>query len=103
MQLADPDFDQPKRIDLLLGADILPEVLMLYGPADSVKVMETKFGHAIMATYPSDPSIGSRQASVQLAQERPEPQQEQVDFALTRFWEVKQPTKQVALFTPEEN
>ena len=47
MQLSDPGFDTPGRIDLLLGADIFSRVILhgwWFGPPGSPSAFETQFG-----------------------------------------------------------
>ena len=104
LQLADPQFDSPVRIGLLLGADIMPDILMLAGPKDSVKTMETVFGWAVMGVYTPDEFTRPKQAAVQLAIEEPAQaaQEEHTTDALVRFWEVEEPAKPVTPFNPEE-
>ena len=100
---ADPHFDSPGRIDLLLGADVLPDIMTLDGPRHSVKAVETIFGYAFMGTYQADHSTEPKKATVQLAKEKPMPTpEEHVHNALVKFWEVEEPTRQITLLTPDE-
>ena len=89
LQLADPHFDSPGKIDLLLGADVMADILMLAGPKDTAKAMETVFGWAIMGAYAPDESTKARQALVQLAIEEPAAADavKSTTDALVRFWE----------------
>ena len=104
VQLADPNFDLPGRVDLLLGIDILPQILKGGVSSGSVGVWQTTLGHAVMGTYEDAPkSIGDRQAAVQVAVQQPEsPGHSPDDLALVRFWEVEQPSSKVAPLTQEE-
>ena len=103
VQLADPNFDVLGRIDLLLGIDILLQILMLDGPEESMGTWQTRVVGTVMGTYDDDSLTGTSQASVQVVREKtPDSKQEHDDSALTRFWEVEQPTKQLAVFSQEE-
>ena len=101
--LADPNFDSPGRIDLLLGEDILSDVHMLEGPRGTARATETVFGWAIRGLYNPDEPDKTQQAAVHLAVKEPEvePVQSTTD-ALVRFWKSEEPAKPATTFTPEE-
>ena len=100
---ADPHFDKPERIDVLLGADVLPHILTTEGPSRPIKAVETVFGHAFMGTYQTSSSTQTHQATIQLAKEKPLPDPEQsVQQALTKFWELEEPVHPASLLTTEE-
>ena len=47
LTLADPDFGNPSKVDLLLGVDVFAEIMMQgrrTGPPGSPVAFETKFG-----------------------------------------------------------
>ena len=106
LQLADPHFDSPGRIDLLLGEDVLADVLMLAGPKGTAKATETVFGRAIRGLYTPDGADQTKQAAVHLASKEPaeatEPEKITTD-ALVRFWESEEPSKPASLLSPEES
>ena len=100
---ADPHYFKPGRIDVLLGADVLPYIQATSGPPSSIIAVETVFGHAFMGTYNSTNSTWLPQASVQVAVEAPSPNaDEQLNFSLSRFWLMQQPSRLRAALTPEE-
>ena len=100
---ADPNFHRPGRIDVLLGADVLPYIQTRSGPESSIIAVETVFGHAFMGTYQSAGSEQPTKATIQVAISQPSPSQEdQLSSALTRFWEMEEPPSQKPAFTIEE-
>ena len=97
VELADPNFDVTGRIDLLLGIDILPQILMLDNPEKSMGTWKTRVGGTVMGTYDDASLPDSSHASVQVVREQTQDSSQELDdCALTRFWEVEQPTKQLA-------
>ena len=52
---ADPNFDRPGEIDVLLGADVIPFIQSREGATDSVVARDTVFGHVFLGTYGSLP------------------------------------------------
>ena len=104
LELADPNFDTPGKIDLLLGEDILSEVHMLPGPKGTARATETVFGWAIRRLYKPDEPGETVKAAVHLAIKEPEeedPVQSTTD-ALVRFWESEEPSQPATTFSPEE-
>ncbi len=54
LTLADPSFDQPGRVDLLIGCNLLQDVFMSEikrGSSDQPVAMNTVFGWAILGRY----------------------------------------------------
>ena len=103
LQLADPHFDLPGRVDLLLGVDVLPQILKSSVSSGSVGIWKTTLDHTVMGTYKDPPKAGScSPAVVQVAVQTESPGQSPDDLALQRFWEVEQPSIEVAPFTKEE-
>ena len=97
LQLADPEFGQPGKIDLLLGIDIYTDVLLQgrrNGPFGSPTAFETKFGWVLAgrtnahATSPQDVAI--HHVAVETG-----------DDILRKFWELEENPRNPAL-TPEE-
>ena len=68
---ADPLFHKPGRIDVLLGAHVLPYVQTTSGPQSSIIAVETVFGHAFMGTYQPTLSTPPVKATIQVATEQP--------------------------------
>ena len=100
--LADPDFDKPGRIDLLLGEDSLTDVLLpaeSKGPPGIAKAMNTVFGWAIRGPFTPDGHECSRSAPVYVATCTAKEVTQEV---LTKFWELEEPTQQEPILTPEE-
>lgn len=97
LQLADPDFGRPGRIDLLLGVDVFVNVLLTgrrIGDLGSPTAFETHFGWVLAG------SVEGRTASPHLVSchvTLPS-----CDDVLRRFWEIEDsPLSEVAL-SPEE-
>ncbi|XP_074040052.1 uncharacterized protein [Leptinotarsa decemlineata] len=64
IELADPNFNCPGQIDLLLGADIFPKILLgnhLKGGNGEPYALETVFGYVVMGQFNCDasPSLNS--------------------------------------------
>ena len=103
LKLADPHFYRPGRIDVLLGADVLPYIQASEGPKSSIMTMDTVFGHAVMGTYPADRAKPITQAAIQVATETPAPTpDDRLNSTIARFWELEEPPKTKPAFTKEE-
>ena len=93
LDLADPSFHTPGRIDILLGADVYPQLMlkqpMVTGDVTDPAALETIFGWAIVGP------VKSRGAYIQpvpahVAQvQTPE---EDLSDQLAKFWEVEEPS-----------
>ena len=100
LNLSDPDFGQPGRIDILLGVDIYTEVLLQgrrKGPTGSISpvAFETTFGWVLagktgkLSTTPD--KITNYHVSVTSG-----------DDILRKFWEIEESTKTGSNFSPQE-
>ena len=99
--LADPLFDTPGRIDVLIGADVLPYVMITPEPPSSIMTRDTVFGHAIMGTY--SPSATTNKASMQLVvQSTPEDDLTHLRQDLARFWEMDNLLKPICPYNKTE-
>ncbi|KAH8303697.1 hypothetical protein KR059_009494, partial [Drosophila kikkawai] len=87
MPLADPSFFQPSQIDLLLGADILPSVLLSgWRPnvCGSLLAQETIFGWILTGPVSSTTSrVSSFTTQISIESEAT------METLLTKFWEVE--------------
>ena len=99
--LADPTFHKPGRIDLLLGCDVLPKVLLPEakpGPDDTPTAWSTIFGWTILGQFRpqghSQPTIASSTNHTAVV--------ETADSLLQCFWEIEETTPLSITFTPEE-
>ena len=96
LQLADPDFGVPSKIDLLLGAEVFASVVLhgrRSGPPGSPTAFETKFGWALTGntnTSAVTSSIATYHVSVLTG-----------DDLLRKFWELEEKTP-TTLYAPEE-
>ena len=99
IQLADPEFGSPSKIDLLLGVDIFIAVLLngrRFGPPGSPTALETDFGWVLAggvgAGYSTANSISSNHISFLTG-----------DDLLRKFWEIENaPRQDPMMFTPHE-
>ena len=90
--LADPTFHIPGRIDILLGADVYPQILvkkpMITGAVTDPAAQETIFGWAIVGPVRSKGAyiqpVPTHFAQVQTPEEN-------LDTLLSRFWEAEEP------------
>ena len=100
---ADSQFHRPGRIDVLLGADVLPYIQTRSGPESSIMAVETVFCHAFMGTYQSAGAEKSDKATIQVTTSQPTPApDEQLNSTLARFWEMEEPPTQKPVLTTEE-
>lgn len=97
LTLADPTYNSPGSIDLLLGADLLPSILLSgqsIGKSGEPLALETVFGWVLMGpttTSVNQLSITSLNVSVY----------EKLDLTLKQFWELED-LPVVRRFSPEE-
>ena len=96
LSLADPNFGQPGRIDLLLGVDIFAEVILhgrRQGPQGTPVAFETQLGWVLAGSTNScvSPVVAAHHTVVHTG-----------DDLLRRFWEVERLDDKCRL-TPEES
>ncbi|XP_041449408.1 uncharacterized protein LOC121404212 [Drosophila obscura] len=95
LPLADPTFYESSQIDVLIGADILPSILLSGSQTDicgSLLGQETIFGWLLTGPVPSAPPNRIASFSTQVSNVLDAP----LDKLLTKFWEVEDlPTKLV--------
>ncbi|XP_064386059.1 uncharacterized protein LOC135334711 [Halichondria panicea] len=97
LQLADPDFGQPNKIDILLGVDVYADVVLQgrrSGPVGTPVAFETKFGWVLAGrvnklTIPSE--ITSHHVIAISG-----------DDILRKFWELEEGPRDCSNFSPEE-
>ena len=95
--LADPNFGQPGKIDLLLGADLFADVLRQgrrSGPAGSPVAFETEFGWVLSGRTESISSTGEVAALHTTVGFK--------DDILHKFWEIEEGPTSNAAFSLEE-
>eukprot|EP00731_Ephydatia_muelleri_P001304 Em0001g1304a len=95
--LADPNFGQPGKIDLLLGADLFADVLRQgrrSGPAGSPVAFETEFGWVLSGRTESIASTGVVAALHTIVGFK--------DDILRKFWEIEEGPTSNAAFSLEE-
>ena len=93
IDLADPDFGHPGRIDLLLGVDVFVETLRQTGPSGTPSAFETEFGWVLAGRFdsPGPSRVASHHASFTVG-----------DELLRRFWEIEENPSNEACHSPEE-
>ena len=97
LHLADPDFGQPNKIDILLGVDVYAEVLLhgrRNGPPGTPTAFETKFGWVLTGKtenleLPSD--VASHHVATLSG-----------DDILRKFWEIEECPRNASTHSPEE-
>ena len=104
LELADPRFHIPARIDLLIGAEVYPRLLMakdcvVVGPGMVPAAYRTIFGWAICGPVSSVPSSGLT-VPTHFAQGQAE--ENKLDTLLSQFWEAEEPEKPAEGFSPVE-
>ena len=102
---ADLNFDRPGRIDVLLGADVIPFIQTQDGTTNCVVARATVFGHVFLGTYDSVPESVPLLGNVQVVRTDLVHNQSEdaLSRAVTRFWEVENPPLRKQLFSAEEN
>ena len=99
IDLADPDFGRPGRIDLLLGVDIFTEVLLQgqqSGPPGSPVALETQFGWVLAGRInPLQDGLSTYHVVSHHVMSY------STDDILRKFWEIEEHQPNIAL-TPEE-
>ena len=84
--LADPTFHLPGKVDLLLGCDVMPQLMLpesRSGPKNTPTAWKTMFGWAILGQFTpngNNQSINVNHNAIV----------ESTDTLLSRFWEVEQ-------------
>ena len=99
---ADPLFHKPGRIDVLLGADVLPYVQSPSEAPSSIIAVDTVFGHAFMGTYQPAPTTSTVKASIQLATEIAQPTLKHLIHQVAKFWEAESPLLTAPPHTDDE-
>ena len=97
LNLADPDFGNPCKVDLLLGIDVVVNVLRhgrRHGPPGTPAAFETLFGWVLAGSVDSlCPSVEVTTCHVSCASS---------DEILRKFWEVEEGPLSETSLTPEE-
>ena len=101
---ADPNFDKPGKIDVLLGADVIPFIQSKDGANNSVIAKDTVFGHVFLGTYAAVPDSIPVVSSIQIVSARVAASQvkDELSQAVTRFWEVEEPLERKQTLSAEE-
>ena len=90
LHLADPDFNIPGRVDVLLGVDVFTDVLLSgrrRGPAGAPVAMETLFGWVLCGNVESSVSCLSAVTVCHTSIEAN-------DDVIRKFWEIEEPPNQ---------
>ena len=96
--MADPTYHLPGRVDLLLGCDIIPDIMLqehLVGPKNAPMAVKTVFGWAILGKYLPHNSQQSINAITPV-------EVSPIDDLLTRFCEIEEPPNDTPILTPDE-
>ena len=104
LQLADPNFHSPGRIDILLGADVYLQLMLqtpvVTGGKNDPGALKTIFGWAIMgpvkASNDTVQSIPTHVSQIQCTEE------EHLDDQMCKFWEVEEPDHPPEKFSSTE-
>ena len=102
LQLADPYFDEPRIIDLLLNGSLLNKVLLperKTGPEGTPTAWNTVLGWGVMGNYTPETSSTPQPLPGYTAASKVV---DDTDQALVRFWEVEEPPKPACLLSLEE-
>lgn len=101
IQLADPDYSVPKRIDLIIGADVYSQVILpdiIKGPSSTPMAQLTIFGWVILGPTHHDLSKTHFVYHLRVNQ-----QQDDIHELLTKFWIQEEiPTVEMYTLTAQE-
>ena len=103
LTLADERFDEPGRIDLLLGQNVWRHLFLegkVKGEEDQPEAWLTVFGWTILGTYNPSNQTGSQSAITYVVS--PAESSLLTDQLLTRFWELEEPSVYQSALTPSE-
>ena len=98
LHLADPTFHLTGKVDLLLGCDVMPHLMLQdsrSGPKNTLTAWNTVFGWAILGQFTphgQQQAINVNHSAVV----------ESTDSILSHFWEVEEALPTLTAFTPEE-
>ena len=100
LKLADPNFDKPGRIDLLLGVDVLPRIMgekTVHSTNQLLSASETVYGWVVSGQCQSDNSVPRSHIclSTQIVDK-------QTQDLLTKFWQVEDVSSNQVTRTEDE-
>ena len=99
LPLADPNFGQPGRIDILFGVDVYVEVLLRgrqTGAPDAPVAFETEFGWVLAGTTgQSSSQPATTLTTLHVAHQA-------TDDLIRKFWETEETPSSITSLTPEE-
>ena len=94
LQLADPTFHSPGRIDILLGADVYLQLMlktpMVTGEITDPGALETIFGWAIMGPVKASSDVATQSIPSHVSQIQSS-EAEELNNRMATFWEVEEP------------
>ena len=99
LALADPTFHLPGKVDLLLGCDVITDIMLpgqVSGPKNTPMALNTVFRWAVMERY--QPQITNHCVHAII----PTQVNQSEALLLTRFWEVEEVSPGITALTPEE-
>ena len=105
LQLADPSFHSPGKIDLLLGADVYLQIMLqspkMTGNPTDPGALETIFGWAVMGPVKASSEEVVQPIPAHVTQITPS-EAEQLDGRMATFWESEEPNYPNEHFTSTE-
>ena len=100
LQLADPNFDRPGRVDLLLGVIALPRVMLegrIHSADYSLSVTRSVYGWVVTGTRKSPVQVPRSHLCLKTS-----PMDQQTQDLLTCFWQVEDVTPSSSIRMEEE-
>ena len=101
LQLADPKFDMPGRIDILIGVDLLDSILIMesrHGAPGTATAYNTIFGWTVLSHF----GESSGNTNICITTQKIEPELEDGDYLLQRLWKQEEVEPPQPAFSPEE-
>ena len=104
LPLADPLFYEPRRVDLILDADVFDEVLLpkkIAGPTGTPSAWSTSLGWGVMGRYTLSNSISLPNAAVNTVN-TDDTEGRTLNKTLERFWIMEKLPKGAPILSPQE-
>ena len=102
--LADPQFQTPRRVDLILDVDVMDQVMLpekITGPEGTPSAWKTELGWDVMGRCVINHSVPSSLPSVNTVSAK-EMEDTQLDKTLERFWLLEEPPKGSIILSPQD-
>ena len=104
LPLADPHFQTPRRVDLILDVAVMDDVMLpekITGPPGTPSAWKTELGWGVMGKYVTDSSVSVHSPAVDTISAK-EVEGMQLDRALEKFWLMEELPQGAPTFSAQE-